>query len=139
MAAQRLDIKVFRHFPFFFELSAGQSRAQRAVEGLSGLNIPKPTSEYDELEKPARSGSDLALPPENPYVMNLECGAAHVIGKGTDELRHQIHVSAEHAQARRRRDFCVTALEALDAADALCARFSELAAHMASVRVPTRA
>ena len=137
VAAQRLDIKVFRHFPFFFELSAGQSRAQRAVEGLSGLNIPKPTSEYDELKNRLKR-LDLALLPENPYVMNLECGAAHVIEKGTDELRHQIHVSAEHAQARRRRDFCVTALEALDAADTLCARFSELAAHMAGVEIDPR-
>ena len=82
VAAQRLDIKVFRHFPFFFELSAGQSRAQRAVEGLSGLNIPKPTSEYDELKNRLKR-LDLALLPENPYVMNLECGAARRLSAAT--------------------------------------------------------
>ncbi len=137
IAAQRLDIKIFRHFPFFFELNAGQSRAQNASEGLSGRLMQKPDAKYTELRDRLKR-LDIALLPENPYIMNLECGAIHVISQGTDELRRQIHVSAEHAQARRRRDFCTNALEALDAVDTLCARFSELAEHMASVEIDPR-
>ena len=93
-AARGLDIKVFRHFPFFFECNAGQSRAQRAGEGLSGAMTILPDAGYAELRRRLER-LDVALLPENPYVMNLECGAARVVSQGTDELRRQVHKAAE--------------------------------------------
>lgn len=133
-AARSLDVKVFRHFPFFFECNAGQSRAQRAGEGLSGYLLPEPGEDYRALRERLKR-LDIALLPENPFIMNLECGAARVIAQGTDELRHQVRISAEKALARRRRDFCSAAVTALDAVDALCARFTEQARHMAGVEI----
>ncbi len=135
-AARRLEIKVFRHFPFFFECNAGQSRAQRAGEGLSGymLGALKPDADYAAL-RARLERLDLALLPDNPYIMNLECGAARVISRGTQGLRREIERSAERALARRRRDFCSAARAALDAVDELCARFAARAGHMASVEI----
>ena len=92
-AARSLDVKVFRHFPFFFECNAGQSRAQRAGEGLSGYLLPEPGDDYRALRERLKR-LDIALLPENPFIMNLECGAARVIAQGTDELRHQVRISA---------------------------------------------
>lgn len=136
LAAERLDIKIFRHFPFFFECNAGQSTAAGAGEGLSGymLGELKPDAGYSELRQRLKR-LDLALLPENPYIMNLECGAARIISQGTDGLRRQIEKSAEKALARRRRDFCSAAQTALNAVDTLCGRFTELAAHMASLEI----
>lgn len=136
LAARELDIKVFRHFPFFFECNAGQSRAQRPGEGLSGymLSALKPDAAYGEL-RARLERLDLALLPENPYIMNLECGAARAIARGTDGLRREIERSAERALARRRRDFCSAARAALDAMDELCARFAARAGHMATVEI----
>lgn len=136
-AARGLDIKVFRHFPFFFECNAGQSRAQRAGEGLSGAMTILPDAGYTELRRRLER-LDVALLPENPYVMNLECGAARVVSQGTDELRRQVHKSAEKALARRRRDFCSAAVTALDAVDELCGRFAATARHMAEVEIDPR-
>ncbi len=136
LAARKLDIKVFRHFPFFFECNAGQSRTQRVGEGLSGymLGALKPDAGYTALRERLER-LDLALMPDNPYIRTLAGGAARVIAQGTQGLRREIERSAERALARRRRDFCSAARTALDAVDELCARFAERAGHMASVEI----
>ena len=136
LAADRLDIKVFRHFPLFFELNAGKSRAQRPSEGLAAALLPncEPDEEYAALDETLRK-SDLAQLPQRLDIPSLPDGGENVLRLGTDGLRAALNESAGRAQAQRRRDFCAQALQALDAAERLAARFSETAGHMAAVEV----
>ncbi|NOZ22398.1 MAG: hypothetical protein GXP25_15060 [Planctomycetes bacterium] len=73
-AARRCRAKVFRHFPFYFELQAGRSRNRWGMEGIGRWLIEQPfgdrlTRECEAWWQPCRSSG---LSRGNPDVLDLD-------------------------------------------------------------------